>query len=225
MKKMHFDLYSLQAERFMADIRPLLPDTPNGQILKSWDCQYESDSKGAMLFESVYRALINTVFGDNGLGREAIDHIFTETGLFNDYYANLDDVLFREDSAWFEGEEKTEIFRRAVAEGLSTEARPYGEGMTVTLSHLLFGGQVPRFLGFDRGPITLPGGRATIPQGQIFKSADRLTTFSPSYRFIADMADDGIESNIAGGPSDRRFSPWYISDLENWLNGVYKKLT
>jgi hypothetical protein len=26
-----------------------------------------------------------------------------------------------------------------------------------------------------------------------------------------------------GGPSDRRFSKWYCSDLENWIEGRYKR--
>ena len=92
------------------------------------------------------------------------------------------------------------------------------------MAHLLFGGQLPKFLGFDYGPIQLPGCRATIPQGQIFNNAGRLTTFSPTYRFIADLATDEIHTNLAGGPTDRRFSKWYVSDLQNWYEGQYKVL-
>ena len=29
---------------------------------------------------------------------------------------------------------------------------------------------------------------------------------------------------MAGGPSDRRFSKWYVADLENWAKGRYKRL-
>ncbi|MFO7963058.1 MAG: penicillin acylase family protein [Desulfobacterales bacterium] len=46
MKTMHYDLYSLQAEAFMTLIRPLLPDTENGRLLKNWDCRYDADSLG-----------------------------------------------------------------------------------------------------------------------------------------------------------------------------------
>lgn len=224
MKRMHFDLHSLQAERLLEILRPLLPDTPNGRLLRDWDCRYESDSVGATLFESVYRALLLTVFGDHGLGREVMRYLLTETPLLNDYYANFDAILMKEDSAWFEGHSREEIFRKAVVEGLSETAVPYGKTRRVMLTHLLFGGKLPSFLGFDRGPVHLPGGRATIPQGQIFRSAGRVTTFSPSYRFIADMATGEIETTLAGGPSDRRFSPWYANDLENWVRGIYKVL-
>jgi len=224
MQHMHYDLFSLQAERFMDVIRPLLPDTKNGNTLKDWDLTYEADSHGAMLFESVYQALINVIFGDNGLGRDIVAFIIKETGLFNDYYANLDNILFQEESAWFNGQDRDTLFKAAIAEGLQVSSRPYGETRQVVMSHLLFGGQLPRWLGFDYGPIALPGSRATIPQGQIFKSAGRVTTFSPSYRLIADMSTQELHTNLAGGPSDRRFSRWYTTDLENWRTGKYKVL-
>jgi penicillin amidase len=224
MKRIHFDLYSLQAERFMKVLRPLLPDTDNGRILREWECTYTPDSRGATLFESVYRALLRTVFGDNGMGREVVDWAMSETGLFNDYYGNFDEILMNPRSAWFDGRPRDELFKRAIKEGLAAAPKPYGRTRMVTLSHLLFGGKLPRFLGFDYGPISLPGSRATVPQGQIFKSAGRVTTFSPSYRMIADLAEKAIHTNIAGGSSDRRFSRWYMSDMENWLKGVYKVL-
>jgi penicillin amidase len=81
--------------------------------------------------------------------------------------------------------------------------------------HLLFGGKLPSFLGFDYGPVELMGCRATVPQGQIFKNAGRTTTFSPSYRFIADMNDKKLHTTLAGGPSDRRFSRLYLCDIKN----------
>jgi penicillin amidase len=88
----------------------------------------------------------------------------------------------------------------------------------------LFGGKLPRFLGFDRGPITIIGNRATIHQGQIYRAGNRATTFCPSYRAVTDLVTDEIRTSLAGGPSDRRFSKWYCSDLTNWTEGKYKTL-
>jgi penicillin amidase len=42
---------------------------------------------------------------------------------------------------------------------------------------------------------------------------------------IVDMATDEIHTNMAGGPSDRRFSKWYCSDLKNWEAGIYKRMS
>ena len=200
---------------FMKIIRPLLPDTENGRTLRKWDCAYSADSAGATLFESVYQSLLKIVFGDHGMSREVVTFLMNETGLFNDYYGNFDTILMKQKSAWFNGRSRNYLFKKAIQEGLRITPAPYGETRQVVLS---------RFLGFDYGPITLPGNRATVPQGQIFKSAGRITTFSPSYRMIADMATGEIQTTIAGGASDRRFSKWYLSDLQNWLRGVYKTL-
>jgi penicillin amidase len=41
---------------------------------------------------------------------------------------------------------------------------------------------------------------------------------------VTDLSTDDIYTNMAGGPSDRRFSQWYCSDLNNWLTGTYKKI-
>jgi penicillin amidase len=224
MQDMHYDLYSLQAQRLMKIIAPLLPETDNGRTLKSWDFRYGADSIGAMLFESVYRAIIDVVFGDHGLGRDVLDHIFLETSLFNDYYANFDRILEEPSSSWFEGETRESLLRQGIETGLCVKPAPYGKTRSVTMAHLMFGGQLPKLLGFDYGPIQLPGGRATITQGQIFKNGGRLTTFSPTYRFIADLATDEIHTNLAGGPTDRRFSRWYVNDLRNWYEGCYKVL-
>ena len=224
MKDMQYDLYSLQAERLMKLIAPLLPDTDNGRILSAWDLRYDAKSKGAMLFESVYRAIIDVVFGDHGMGRDVIEHVFSNTCLFNEYYVNLDGILEKPASAWFDGMPREALLRQGIGEGLAVAPALYESARTITLAHLLFGGRLPRFLGFDIGPLALPGSRATITQGQIFRHAGRLTTFSPTYRMICDMATDEIHTNLAGGPSDRRFSKWYASDLKNWFEGEYKVL-
>jgi penicillin amidase len=89
---------------------------------------------------------------------------------------------------------------------------------------MFFGGKLPRLLGFDRGPITLPGGRATPQQGQIYRNAGRTTSFVPSYRMVTDLAREEVHTALVGGPSDRRWSPFYCSDLARWLKGEYKIL-
>jgi penicillin amidase len=38
------------------------------------------------------------------------------------------------------------------------------------------------------------------------------------------MSTTELHTTLAGGPSDRRFSKWYTSDIENWLLGKYKVL-
>jgi penicillin amidase len=225
MRALQFDVHSLHADRFLAAWRPYLPETENGRLLREWNCGYEPESRGAVLFERVYQALLSEVFSGGGVGQAVMDHLISETSLPVDFFANFDRVLLSESSAWFAGRSRAELFRKAIDEGLSGgPPGTWGERQQLVLKHILFGGKLPRALGFDRGPITLRGGRATPHQGQVYRSAGRDTSFAPSIRLIVDFGEEGMRTNLVGGPSDRRFSKWYCSDLGKWLEGRYKVL-
>jgi penicillin amidase len=90
---------------------------------------------------------------------------------------------------------------------------------------MFFGGKLPAFLGFDPGPIPIRGGRATPHQGQIYDSAGRRTSFTPSLRLVADMSTATLHTAICGGPSDRRFSKHYKSGVAGWVAGELKVRT
>ncbi len=225
MKKIQYDLYSIQAEKIMEVIKPHLPDSVKGEILKTWDYTYNPASVAPTLFEGIYLELLRKIFGANGFGEEVVDYMLNETALFADYHWYFDRIILNENSIWFRNKSRDEIVGEAVTDALKkTPAIPYGETREIFFRHLLFGGRLPPFLGFDYGPVQLPGGRATVTQGQIFKSGGRVTTFSPSWRFITDMGKDEIYTNLPGGTTDRRFSLWYTNDIKNWLTGIYKVL-
>ncbi len=217
MGRMQNDVLSPHAQAFMRVLSPLLPDTPQARALREWDFRYDADSRGAFLFECVYAAIRRGVFGRAG------QFLQSETGVFADFYHNFDRVLLSERSAWFDGP-RDEIYRRAAAEALAVAPRAWGESQRVTLTHILFGGRLPRFLGFDRGPIALKGGRATIHQGQVYRSGGRVTSFAPGYRFVTDFGEEGAHTILCGGPSDRRFSGRYCSELDDWVAGRTKRL-
>jgi penicillin amidase len=220
---MQFDVRSLQAEAFMAVLRPLLPDTPQGRRLAEWDCRYDTDSTGAFLFEEFYWRLVKDVFGAT-LGAAVIEYLAHDTAVFTCFYDRFDRLLLAERSAWFGGQPREEWFRSAARSALDVEPRPWGESRRYALKHLLFGGKLPRWLGFDRGPVPGLGGRATVHQGQTVRTARRETAYVPSYRIVADLATDELYTNLEGGPSDRRFSRWYCSGLADWLARRYKTL-
>jgi penicillin amidase len=221
---MHMDVYSVQAEAFMKILKPLLPDAGNGRILRNWDLRYDPESQGAYLFEEFYKELYREVFGENSMGTEVVDFLKEETGAFIDFYLNFDRILLMETSSWFNGRKREDIYKKSLEKVLSMEPKKWGDVQKVMLKHILLGGKLPLFLGFDRGPVTIIGGRATIHQGQIYRSANRQTTFAPSFRFVMDFAKEEFFSALAGGPSDRRFSKWYASGLEGWIQGKYKTL-
>jgi penicillin amidase len=225
MQKMHYNLYSKQAEDWMPIIRPLLPkgDT-RAELFRTWDMRYESDSLGASIFENVYLELARLVFGEQSLGSEVIACLMDERIIFADFTGSFDRVMLREESVWFGGKTRNELLRTAIERGLAKKALPWGETRTVMMNNIMFAGRLPKWLGFDYGPIEIIGGRATIPQGQIFHTMGRQGTFSPIFKFVTDFAEDCIYSTMAGGPSDRRFSKWYTSGVADWLAGKYRKM-
>jgi penicillin G amidase len=222
MAAMQMDLKSEQAMQFMDRLKPLLPVSAEGRALLTWDCRYTTESLGASLFEAFYEELLREVFGEK-LGPEVVEFLWGETGMFADFFSNFDRVLLAETSSWFVRTWQ-EHYRRAAERALKRRPLPYGRGRELRLAHILFGDKLPLWLGFDRGPIQLPGGRATPHQGQIYRSAGRTTSFAPSIRFISDFESEGAWTRLVGGVSDRRGSPWYCNELSGWLAGTYKRL-
>lgn len=222
MKNMHYDVYSIQAELFMDYIRPLLPDTSNGICLKEWDLCYDIDSKGAFLFEQVYRSLYAIVFG-TVIGKTDQQFLQNETGVFVDFYENFDKILLKESSAWYGEKTKREIYEEAIHIGLEGKAEKWGEVNQFSLKNILLGEAFPDFFGFNKGPFALPGGRATILQGQVYRANNRNTTFAPSCRMIVNFGENTIYTNYSGGVSDRRFSKFYNNDFQNWNSKNYRK--
>ncbi len=223
VEAMQMDVLSPHAERFMAILRPLLPVTPSADILRTWDCRYDPASLGATLFERCYRGLVREVFGAV-CGAEVMRHVTGETAILADFYYNLDRILLAESSVWFGDESRDQIFARVIARSLDGPLTTWGSEQRVMMKHLTLGGRFPVWAGFDRGPIVLRGNRATIHQGQVYRSGGRVTSFAPSYRLVTDFGETCAHTCLAGGPSDRRFSPWYTSELDDWLAGRFKTL-
>jgi len=223
-RRIHQDTYSLQAEEMMTVLRPTLPDTALGRSLATWDLRYDPDSHGATIFEAFYRNLLVEMFGPNGLGRPVVEHLVDATGVFIDFYRNFDRVLLADESPWLGERDLAGVYGAAFDRVDETADRRWGDVNRVTMTHILLGGKTPGRAGFDVGPIEIPGGRATPHQGQIYESAGRQTSFAPSLRLMADMGRPGVFTALAGGPSDRRYSKWYTSDLERWRSGRYKEL-
>jgi penicillin amidase len=222
MKAMHYDRYSGQAAAFMEIIEPLLPATENGETLKNWNRRYDASSTGATLFESVYLELLKLVFGENGMGIDVIEDVVAETPMFAMLHGNFDRILLKAESAWFGNKSREEIYQTAIEKGLQGKAQPYGKTRSTYIPNIFFAGKLPKIFGFDYGPYEHVGSRATIAQAQVFKAMGYPSTFAATFRMITDFAKDELHTNLAGGPSDRRFSKYYTMGLAEWINGEYE---
>jgi len=220
-RAIQMDTYSIQAAEFLEVLGPLLGTGPLADALRAWDCRYEPESTGATAFEKFYAELLVEMFGP-ACGVQVIEHLRDATGAFIDFYQNFDRVLVSESSPWLGERTREEVWSAALARVADQAPEPWGKGNQITLTNMFFGGKLPRFLGFDRGPIPVRGGRATPHQGQIYRSGERLTSFTPSLRLVADMSAAVLHTALCGGPSDRRMSKWYTSGVDGWLAGRLK---
>jgi len=229
MQRLQLDLYSVQAERFMNLFRPLLPSTPAAEELRGWDLRYDRSSRGATIFEAVYETLLHRVFGEGLFGADVWRSIVTETTILADFYHVFDNVLLGDDPSWWGTSGREAALRAVLDEVLGAidpkAIPPWGERRQIVMGNILLGGQLPGWLGFDHGPVQLEGNRATVVQATVFVAHDRTTSFYPSWRFISDMASNDARTVLAGGPSGKRFSKWYRTDVERWLQGRYKILS
>jgi penicillin amidase len=216
------DLYSLQAEAFLVRFGPLIPDTRGGRILQEWDRRYDGESRGAVIFERFYRALIRGTFGSLAWGMGPIDHILDKSGIHNAYYHYFDKILLKGESRWFSREQIDHAAASAFEEACREPFPPLKKTRRLRMGHLLFAGRFPSFLGFDGGPVFIPGSRATLCQAQFFTAGGRSSSFCPSYRFLSDMGADHAFTSLPGGATDRRFGRFYKNELPRYLKGEYK---
>ncbi|MBM3555994.1 MAG: penicillin acylase family protein, partial [Alphaproteobacteria bacterium] len=223
MTAIQADLFSLQADRLLAAFLPDMEEGPVKTALAAWDRRYDAASKGATLFERFYGALCEEVFGAGFFGREAWRRMVDETALFAAYFSLFDRALLSGDGVWFKPRGRKAVMAAALAK-LASDAPAWGEVNRFTFTQLFFAGLLPKWTGFDRGPFPMPGGRATISQGQLMTAYGRRTSFAPSWRCVADFGEGGIHTALPGGPSDRRFSRLYASDLERYLAFATKRL-
>lgn len=227
--QIQLDLYSRQARLFLDILLPLLEqgtgDAQAKELLQKWDLKYDLDSRAAVLFEKFYSALRQQVFGKSGLGKDVITHLADQTGIFIDFYQNFDRVLLNESSGWHADQTRDQSFIAAFEVAAKAhDGRQWKEKNALPFVNLLLQGKLPASFGFDTDAIPLPGGRATPQQGQIYVSNGRKTSFAPSIRMVADMGEAVLHTSLAGGPSDNRFSKWYKSGIQVWIDGNYNVL-
>lgn len=221
-QKIQNDIYSIQAKELVDYFLPHLSGTSE-EIIEGWDFTYHPNLKAPTLFEQLYKGLIREMLSSN-LGSDVADHILEETGILADFYLNFDRIIHNKTSLWFKDVSREQMIKNSVAQINNKEIQRWGDVNRFDMTNMFFGGKLPKFLGFDKGPVELKGGRATVHQGQIYNSAGRITSFTPSYRFVTDMSESVIYSSLAGGASDRRWSKYYANEVHDWKAGKYKKI-
>jgi len=225
------DVLSLQAVRLLPVFAVALPDTPAGQALRTWDCCYGVESRGAVLFEAAYRAVLAAVFGAGigvGVHRGAAgpfgvrgwERLTRSTGVVTAFIEPLDDVLVSRDPLWWGGAGRdavlTPVVRGALGRFDGAPLPRWGEANQVTQRHLLLGGRLPGWTRVDSPPFPMAGGRATVQQVQHVRGLGHPGVTAPSWRLVTDLGTSTVWTSLPGGASDRPWSRWYRNRLGDW---------
>ncbi|HKD36572.1 MAG TPA: penicillin acylase family protein, partial [Pirellulales bacterium] len=201
--------------------------------LSTWDCSYHAGSLEATLFARLYRNVLLEIFGEapnrnggGGIGWRRMLYLSSRAGFSTMVLTVIDRLLERETSLWWRGRDKNELIRRAAARLANEPDLPWGEMNAFHFANRFFPGErMGRVLGFHSRKMPMPGCYATPFQGHLLTTAKRETSFAPSYHFVTDLGTDEAWTNLPGGPSESRFSPFYKNEIIRWQSGIYKRLS
>jgi len=241
MKSLQGDIYSLQAKAYLELLKPMLPDTPNGRILKEWDLHFEAHSKAPSLYAEFLKQAYQMLFAP-AFGEQAWEYLVHETAIIADYYAHFDRILLdpkEKDSVWFNTfaggtltEKRDDFLNKAIKKTLSLSPKnklsPWGKVNQIHFTHILFGDRFKKTpilkKLFNAGPVPLRGDKTTVCQGNRFRSLGRESTFAPSYRMITSMNSDLVFTAIPGGSHESVWDRHWFEETKRYLNLQYKTI-
>jgi len=227
------DVLSLQAVRLLPVLAGPLADTPDtsdtsdtsdtpaGIALRTWGCRYDIGSRGAVVFEVAYRAVLAAVFGAGGpFGADGWDRLTRLTGVVAAFTEPFDDVLASHDPLWWGDAGRDAVLAPVVRAALARfDGAPlprWGEVNQLTQRHLLLGGRLSRWARVDSPPVPMAGGRATVQQVQHVRGLGHPGVTAPSWRLVTDLATATAWTALPGGASDRPWSRWYRNRVGDW---------
>jgi penicillin amidase len=242
MQQLQYDVVSLQARDLLKIFLPHLPEGEIKERLSKWDNSYGPASADATLFQKLYRNVLLEIFGEaphregGGIGWRRMLYLSSRFGFSMMVLTAIDRLLAQENSRWWMDRDKGEMILRAAEKLIAeraTDAKARGSADMAWgefnsfhfVNRFISGERMGRVLGFHTGKLPMPGCHATPFQGHLLTTTKRETTFAPSYHFVTDLGTDEAWTNLPGGPSESRFSPYYKSDIALWQAGKYKRLT
>ncbi|HEY2826125.1 MAG TPA: penicillin acylase family protein [Pirellulales bacterium] len=231
MQQLQYDVVSTQARELLGIFLQHLPEGPLKNRLAAWNYSYDPASLEATLFAKLYRNVLLEIFGEaphregGGIGWRRMLYLSSRFGFSMMVLTCIDRLLKENTSRWWSGRDKGELIRRAAEKIADEPDMPWGEFNSFHFVNRFIGNRrMGRYFGFDTRQMAMPGCHATPFQGHLLTTAKRETTFAPSYHFVTDLGVDEAWTNLPGGPSESRFSPFYKSDINRWQSGTYKRL-
>ncbi len=224
VKDIQYDLYSLQGFEIISHVEEFIPHNSLGVKLQTWDYRYGPDSEGAVVFENLYRSMLEIILGEYGSHSVDLHALILGNDLFRDHCGIFDRVLLSEKSSWFRKASGRDLKKIAMDRALAMAVKPYGKWLSARLGNIFFRGRLASLLGVQGRRFPLFGSRATIQQGRLLRQGGEEVAVGSVARMIADMGEEGVFLNSPGGTSDRPLSKLYKNNMEAWFRGCYRKV-
>lgn len=244
--RLQADVRSEQGVRLLPVFAPLAPETPAGRELAGWDARYDTGSRGAVVFEVTYRAVLRAVFGTRLFGAAEWDRLVLQTAMLTAYAAPFDDVLAGGDPLWWAPGGRAAVLGPVIAAALARfDGRPvpqWGEVNRLQQRNLLRAspalrrpdplhrsdlfvrGWLGRVPGAGGRPVPVAGGRATVAQAQATRGPGRAGLTGQSWRLVTDLAAPTAWTALPGGACDRPWSSRYRNRFAGWLAHRYDRV-
>ena len=225
MQQLQYDVISLQARRLLPVFLPHVPEGRLRDLLLAWDFSYGPESVAATMFQHLYRHIVLEIFGhEEGIGWRRMFFLCTRMGYSSMILTAIDDLLCKENSAWWSERDKGEMICNAAQRAADEPEKPWGEANSFHFANRFFeNSRVGKMLGFNTDKMAMPGCQATPFQGHLLATATRESSFAPSYHFVTDLGVDEAWTNLPGGASESRFSKWYRNDIRRWAIGEHRR--
>lgn len=222
-QQIQYDVVNSQAKEILDEFE--LP-APLAEALRDWDASYPANSTQATQFHAFFEALVLEVLGREvsagGLGRSRLQYILARPVCTLLLLSRLQGKLLDPAAPWWQQLDRQHVITAAHQASWQEESLPWGEVNWIDLENQFIPGQIGSWLGFHVPKVAVQGCQTTPHQGFVTHTGHGRNSFCPSYHFVTQMGTDQIHTNLPGGPSESRFSRWYLSDLPHWSQGTYK---
>lgn len=241
---MQYDVLSPYAEVFLGKCLPYLDndrdrlDTTEILILDNmlrWDYIMNYGSFRSSIYNAFFERMVYNTYYDE-LGSELYDYYSIVSSVPTNKILSL---LNDENNIWFDDVKTSKretlgdivkisfseaiLKLSAIFEGTKPGNWEYGQIHTVTFNHNFSENNLIRPT-VTAGPYPIGGNHTTINNTEWRLYDPFKTVLGPSSRFICDLEDSVIYTNLPGGSSGDPLNPHYKDQMQLWLSGGYIKL-
>ncbi|MCP2348486.1 penicillin acylase family protein [Nonomuraea roseoviolacea] len=215
----------------LMDVRMAGPAVQARDLLKGWDGSQGADSAPAAYFNAVWRHLLSDAFDDDlpeGARPSGGDRWYVVVRRLLD---SPDDPFWDDTTTKGFRETRDDILRQAMAdayqevsEALGSDVRAWRWGdlhrLTLTNASLGTSGIAPVEALFNRGPLSVAGGKDAVDATGWNVAKGYEVTSVPSMRMVVDLADlDKSQWINLTGASGHAFHANYWDQAETWARG------